>query len=68
MSWPYSPQECPHCRYLEPIDPPTFDEVGYQLVGLCRHPRIAMELFVLQERDPATMEPCPCFRAKNQAA
>lgn len=68
MSWPYSPHECPECRYVERLEPPLRDDAGYEIVGLCRHPRIAMELFVLQRRDPVTLEPCPCFRAKNEAA
>jgi hypothetical protein len=68
MSWPYSPQECPRCRYLERLDPPALDDVGYEIVGLCRHPRIAMDLFVFKQRDPQTMEPCPCFREKADAA
>ena len=67
MSWPYSPRECPHCRYLEPIEPPVVDDAGYEVVGFCRSARIAMDLFVLKERDPETMDPCPCFREKPAA-
>ena len=61
MSWPYSPTECPACRYFEPLDAPAYDDIGYEIVGGCRHPKIAMELFRFKERDPATMAPCPCF-------
>ena len=68
MSWPYSPHECPDCRSFERLEPPAHDDTGYEVIGLCHHPRIAMELFVLQQRDPKTMDPCPCFRAKPEAA
>jgi hypothetical protein len=26
-----------------------------------------MDLFALQQRDPDTMEPCPCFREQAEA-
>ena len=68
MSWPYSPKGCPNCRYLEQFDSPAFDDIGYEIVGMCLHPRIAMDLFLFKERDPATMEACPCFRAKAKVA
>lgn len=68
MSWPYSPDECPRCRYLERLEPPARDDAGYELVGLCRHPQLATELFLLQERDASELEPCPCFRAAERAA
>lgn len=68
MSWPYSPKECPRCRYLAPLDPPAFDDAGYQIVGVCLHPRIGMDLFCFKQRDPETMQPCPCFREKPAAA
>jgi hypothetical protein len=61
MSWPFSPKECPGCRYLEPVDPPALDDAGYEIVGLCLHPKIAMELFQFKERDPCSVAPCPCF-------
>ena len=61
MSWPYSPSECPRCRHLQPIDPPAIEDTGYEILGFCRHPRIGMDLFLFKERDPATMDPCPCF-------
>ena len=67
MSWPYSPLECPRCRYLESLEPPAYDDSGYEIVGLCTHPRIAMDLFLFKRRDPTTMEPCPCFRAEEVA-
>ncbi len=68
MSWPYGPEECPRCRCFERLEPPVRDDAGYEIVGLCRHPRIATELFVLQDRDPSGLEPCPCFRAQERAA
>ena len=61
VSWPFSPRECPHCRYLDPIDPPVLDDVGYEIRGFCQHPRIAMDLFVFKERDPEKLGACPCF-------
>lgn len=48
MSWPFGPDECPRCRYLEPFDRPDHDDSGYEVIGLCSHPRIAMDLFVSQ--------------------
>jgi hypothetical protein len=65
VSWPYSPKECPCCRFFEQLDPPALDDAGYEIVGLCRHPRIATDLFNFKQRDPETMEPCPCFRQKT---
>jgi hypothetical protein len=61
MSWPYSPRECPRCRYLARLDPPAIDDVGYEIVGACLNPKIGMDLFILKQRDPDQMEPCPCF-------
>ena len=66
MSWPYSPQECPRCRFFERADPPALDYAGYEVVGACLNPRIAMDLFALQQRDPETMAPCPCFRSRRK--
>jgi len=68
MSWPYSPKECPRCRFFERLDPPALDDVGYEIVGLCRNQRIATDLFVLKKRDPNRMDRCPCFRKKRTAA
>jgi hypothetical protein len=66
LSWPYSPKECPQCRSFAGLDAPAFDDAGYEVVGFCRHPRIAMDLFLFKERDPETMDPCPCFRQKRE--
>jgi hypothetical protein len=68
MSWPFSAAECPRCHYLESLDPPAFDDVGYEIPGVCLHPRIGMDLFVFKERDPTTMAPCPCFRERERDA
>jgi hypothetical protein len=59
MSWPYTPSECPLCRYFGAIEPPLEDDSGYEVVGVCRNPRIAMELFRLRERQEPTH--CPLF-------
>ncbi|HTS72954.1 MAG TPA: hypothetical protein VMG74_04520 [Gaiellaceae bacterium] len=68
MSWPYSPEECPRCKFFERLDPPAYDDVGYEIVGVCLNPRIATELFLFRQRDPKTMDPCPCFREKPAVA
>jgi len=65
MSWPFGPDECPGCHYFELLDPPVYDDIGYEIVGLCQHPQIATDLFRLRHRDPATMERCPCFFAAD---
>jgi len=62
--WPFSPEECTKCRYLEPVAPPAFDDAGYEIVGFCLHPRIAMDLFLFKKREQ-TMDPCPCFRERR---
>jgi hypothetical protein len=67
-SWPYSPGECPRCRYLQPIDPPICDDDGYDLVGFCRHPRIGMELFQLKRRPAGAQSSCPCFFPQAEPA
>jgi hypothetical protein len=47
---------------LRPLEPPAFDEAGYEAVGGCLHPRIATDLFSFKQRDREKMEPCPYFR------
>lgn len=64
MSWPFSPGECPRCRYFEPFDPPDLDDSGYEVLGLCRNPRIAMDLYRSRHPNATGMEPCPCFRPR----
>ncbi|HZQ80730.1 MAG TPA: hypothetical protein VFB25_02005 [Gaiellaceae bacterium] len=63
-SWPFSPEECPRCRYLEPIDPPAVDDAGYEIVGFCLHPRIGMDLFLFRQREQK-MDSCPCFHERR---
>ena len=46
MSWPYTPHQCPGCRYFVAFDRPARDDRGHELRGACGHPRVAMELFV----------------------
>ena len=65
MSWPYTPSECPRCRYFDAFDPAARDDAGYEIVGLCLHPRIAMELFRLRLRPEPSH--CPCFLAVGQS-
>jgi hypothetical protein len=60
-SWPYLPGQCPHCSYLQPIEPAFVDDSGYEILGLCRHPRIGMELFLPQARSASENERCPFF-------
>jgi hypothetical protein len=64
-SWPYSPTQCPECRYLQAFDPPIEDDDGYEVVGFCRHPRIGIELFELKRRDGQDQPKCPCFFPKR---
>jgi hypothetical protein len=43
----------------------AIDDAGYEIVGICLHPRIAMDVFLFERGDPRTMNPCPCFRGKE---
>jgi hypothetical protein len=61
MSWPYTPSEWPRCRYFDAFDPAARDDAGYEIVGACLHPRIAMELFRLRLRPEPSH--CSCFLA-----
>ncbi|HUO73007.1 MAG TPA: hypothetical protein VMU39_19725 [Solirubrobacteraceae bacterium] len=60
-SWPHLPTECPRCRYCEQFTPPLVDDSGYEIVGFCRHPRIAMELFARRDSAMAESEHCSLF-------
>lgn len=62
MSWPYSPKQCPHCVFFDQLERPLYDDVGYEIVGICAHPRLATDLFMLMQRDQNAMEPCQLFR------
>ena len=59
-SWPYFPGQCPGCRYVDGGDA-YVDDAGYEIVGFCRHPLIAMELFVPRERQLSPAERCRFF-------
>jgi len=60
-SWPYFPQQCPHCFYFQAMSPAHVDDSGYEVVGFCRHPRIAMPLFRTQKLDLSNSRDCPLF-------
>jgi hypothetical protein len=66
MSWPVSPGECPRCRYFDPLVPSVRDDAGYEIVGLCLHPRIATDLFRARSIELSAAEPCPCFFAARR--
>jgi hypothetical protein len=67
LSWPFLPGECPRCRYHEPFDEPVREDntFGYEIVGLCLHPRIGMELFRRQLGEEDDGSHCPCFTRKR---
>jgi hypothetical protein len=65
--WPFTPGQCPRCRYLERFEPPEPDDSGYELVGFCRNPRIAMELFVSQRPPSEGIGTCPRFVAADSS-
>jgi hypothetical protein len=60
-SWPYFAQQCPHCLYFEACEPTFIDDSGYEILGFCRHPRIAMELFRARKQWASQSERCPLF-------
>jgi hypothetical protein len=62
-AWPYFPEQCPHCAYFEALQQPRVDDSGYETMGFCRHPRIAMELFRLKKLEPFKSDRCPMFVA-----
>ena len=66
-SWPYFPEQCPRCRYVQEVKPTFVDDSGYEIVGFCRHPRIAMELFHPVRREPCESDRCPLFIAQTRA-
>jgi hypothetical protein len=47
--------------YFVEAPAPFVDEQGYEILGACAHPRIAMELFRAKERAVSESERCPCF-------
>ena len=60
-SWPYIPAQCPGCAYFHTESPPFVDDSGYEILGFCRHPRIAMELFRPQQLQTSEADRCPMF-------
>jgi len=50
--------QCPTCRYFTPFEPQAEDDAGYKLPGLCRHPQIAMELFLPRDRPELSSATC----------
>ena len=64
--WPYLPGHCPHCAYLHELSPPARDEAGYEIPGICCHPRIGMELFRPQRRAAPASERCPFFHRRSE--
>ena len=65
-SWPFHPRQCPRCAYFQPSSPPFVDDTGYEILGFCRHPRIAMELFGPRKRTAPDAEPCHLFVEADQ--
>jgi hypothetical protein len=63
-SWPYIPGQCPDCHYFCAAAPAFVDDSGYEIVGFCRHPRIAMELFRRQRQTGSATDRCPVFVAR----
>ncbi len=61
MSWPYLPHECPRCRYFKELADGYSDDSGYEIPGICAHPRIAMELFVTREGLAGRIGHCNMF-------
>jgi len=59
-SWPHLPGQCPYCSYFRAASQTYVDDSGYEILGFCRHPRIAMELFRPQ-RLASDSERCPLF-------
>lgn len=60
-AWPFIDSQCPHCRYFYAYEPDRTDDKGYPLPGFCRHPRIAMELFVSVARYDLAKAGCSLF-------
>jgi hypothetical protein len=50
MPWPFMSSQCPSCHYFAAFEPHAYDDAGYCLPGVCRHPSIGMELFVASRR------------------
>ncbi len=61
MSWPYLPHQCPGCRYFVELEDGYSDDSGYEIPGICAHPRIATELFVTREGLADRLRNCHLF-------
>jgi hypothetical protein len=66
-SWPYIPDQCPDCHYFCAAVPAFVDDSGYEILGFCRHPRIAMELFRRQREAGSAGDRCPLFVPRLEA-
>jgi hypothetical protein len=66
-SWPYTPAQCPDCHYFCAAAPAFVDDSGYEILGFCRHPRIAMELFRRRREAGSAADRCPVFVARLAA-
>jgi len=66
MSWPYGSQECPSCRYFRALEPPAEDDAGFEIVGLCGHPKIRTDLFRFKERE--VVGGCPCYTRTRETS
>jgi hypothetical protein len=65
--WPFLEAQCLHCRYFYAYEPARTDDKGYALPGFCRHPRIAMELFVTETRPDLSAGSCSLFVGERYA-
>ena len=65
-SWPFMPAQCPRCAYLHEMTS-FVDDSGFEVRGFCRHPRIAMELFVPRAERGVLREPCRMFVADDRS-
>jgi hypothetical protein len=50
--------------YFQVEEPAFIDDSGYEILGFCRHPRVAMELFRPQQRKSSDADCCPLFFAE----
>ena len=66
MSWPFTPHQCPHCRYFAGFERPGRDDRGHELPGACAHPRIGMELFVARGELRRRLRDCALFASKRE--
>jgi hypothetical protein len=60
-SWPYLPGQCPHCFYFQAERPTFTEDLGYEIVGVCLHPRVGMGPFRSQKLERSKVDPCRLF-------